>query len=195
MKVEPLISDNYYHIYNRGNNENNIFISEENYYYFLKLLIKYILPISEIYSYCLMPNHFHLVLKLKEENDLPDDIKNGNKSISQPFSNLFNAYTKAFNKWHGKRGSLFQEHLKRTKIESSDYLKNLIIYVNTNSSHHAVEDYRNYKFSSYKALISQKKTSLDRDFVISLFDDVENFKYVLKVKKNNIESTKELTFE
>jgi len=195
MKVQPLTSGDYYHIYNRGNNKENIFLSDDNYIYFLKLLTKYILPISEIYSYCLLPNHFHIILKLKNDNELPIEFINSKKKIHQPFSNFFNAYTKAFNQRYNRSGSLFQEHLKRKLIDSTDYLTKLIIYVNTNSSHHNITDYSVYNHSSYKTLISNGPTSIDRDFVISLFGDVENFKYILKTKKDNIDSINKLTFE
>jgi len=195
MKVQPLRSGDYYHIYNRGNNKENIFLSDDNYIYFLKLLTKYILPISEIYSYCLLPNHFHIILKLKNNHELPIEFKNGTKKIHQPFSNFFNAYTKAFNLKHNRTGSLFQKHLKRKLIDSTDYLTKLIIYINTNPSHHNIADYSTYKHSSFQALISDNSTSIDRDFVISLFGDVENFKYTLKLKKDNLDSIEELTFE
>jgi putative transposase len=193
MKIEPFISDTYYHIYNRGNNKENIFIEPENYLHFLHLVEKHLLPITEIYSYCLLPNHFHIILKTKEDKNLPENMANTN--ISQPLSNLFNAYTKAINKKYNRTGSLFQDRFKRIKIESTDYLQNLIIYTNTNSSHHDIENYITYPHSSYKALISDKSTLLEREFVISLFENKENFKYTLKTKKDNIDQINELTFE
>ncbi len=192
MKLEPLESSNYYHFYNRGNNKENIFIEDENYLYFLKLIKKYLLPIAGVYSYCLLPNHFHLLLKIKEKSDLPVDFKNGKKKLHQAFSNLFNAYTKAFNKKYARTGSLFQKHPKRIKLESEEYLQNLIIYINTNSSHHNIGNYITYKFSSYQALISTKHTSLKRTEIIKLFDDVENFKYVHQIKKVNLKLIHEL---
>ncbi|MGF1556207.1 hypothetical protein [Paucihalobacter sp.] len=94
-----------------------------------------------------------------------------------------------------RRGSLFQEHLKRIKITNENYLKNLIVYVNTNSSHHQFEDYTTYKYSSYKALISNQETALKRDEVIELFDDLSNFKYVLHIKNLNINILQELILE
>jgi len=160
MKLEPLESSYYYHLYNRGNNKENIFIEDANYLYFLKLVKKYILPIADIYSYCLLPNHFHFILRIKENSDLPLDFVNGKKKLHQPFSNLFNAYTKAINKKYNRTGSLFQKHPKRILIKDEVYLRNLIIYVNTNPSHHAIADSSIYKFSSYQALISNKQTNI-----------------------------------
>ncbi len=61
----PLQYGQYYHIYNRGNNRENIFIEERNYRYFLKLYAKYIEPIAHTYAYCLLRNHFHFLVRIK----------------------------------------------------------------------------------------------------------------------------------
>ncbi|PCH49679.1 MAG: transposase [Flavobacteriaceae bacterium] len=190
MKLAPLEASYFYHFYNRGNNKECIFIEEDNYSYFLKLVKKYLVPIAEIYSYCLLSNHFHLIIKIKEENELPSSIK-----LHQAFSNLFNAYTKAFNKKYNRTGSLFQKHPKRIKITNESYLKNLIVYVNTNPDHHSISSFPTYKFSSYKALISNQPTLIKREEVINMFNDKENFIVVHHAKKVNIKLIKELLLE
>jgi REP element-mobilizing transposase RayT len=195
MNIIPFEIGNFYHLYNRGNNKDLIFIEEENYLYFLQLMKKYLIPIADIYSYCLIPNHFHLILKIKDENELPDAFVSLKTKIHQPFSNMFNTYTKAINKRHNRRGSLFQEHLKRKQIQNEEYLRNLIIYINTNPSKHGIEGFNEYSFSSYRALISKKPTLLKRNEVIELFDDVDNFKFVCNQNKINLELIKEMTFE
>ena len=185
MKYEPLTSDNFYHIYNCGNNKENLFIEERNYTYFMQLLEKYILPIANVWSYCLLKNHFHLLIRTKE--NLKDKI------ISQAFSNVFNAYSKAINKAYGRTGSLFKDRFSRIKIHDEEYLRKVIIYINTNAIHHGfVEQVEMYKHSSYLALISDQKTLLERDGVMELFDAKENFKFVIKQKQAIIE---ELTLE
>jgi len=186
MQLEVLKPSYFYHFYNRGNNHENIFIEEDNYVYFLSLVKKYIIQIADIYSYCLLPNHFHFIIRIKDVEDLTVKQK---EKIHQPISNLFNAYTKAFNKKYHRSGSLFQKHPKRVIIDDDEYLKNLIIYVNTNSSHHEIEDYLSYKYSSYHALISKNTTEIKRDEVIDYFEDVDNFKKVLRDKKVTIEET------
>ncbi len=122
MKYEPLQKHNYYHIFNRGNNGIDLFFEVENYDYFLSLIKKYIVPIADILSYCLLKNHFHLLVKTK-------DIEN-EKLISQGFSNLFNAYTKSINKRYNRTGSLFQNKFKRIRISNENYLIQLIVYIN-----------------------------------------------------------------
>ena len=190
MKLQPLIPSYYYHFYNRGNNKENIFVEEDNYHHFLKLIKKYLLPIVDIYSYCLLTNHFHLLLKIRGDESLPEQIRKGKTTVHQPFSNLFNAYTKAFNKKYARTGSLFQKHPKRILIKDEEYLRNLIVYINTNPGHHNIAEFATYKFSSYRALISTKPTLLQRNEVMVLFDDVENFTYMHQNKKIDLEIIK-----
>jgi len=90
---------------------------------------------------------------------------------------------------------LFQEHLKRISIGEERYLRNLIIYVNTNSSHHAIEGYKAYRYSSYRSFLSEKATLLKRDDVLELFDGVENFKYVHEIKREQLKESQDLLFE
>jgi REP element-mobilizing transposase RayT len=186
MKYIPFEAGQYYHIYNRGNNDEKIFYEADNYTYFIRLLKKHLTPILEIYTYCLLPNHFHLVVKFKEINNLPESIRIGKTKLHQGLSNLFNAYSKSINKRYSRRGSLFQEHLKRNQITDNNYFLNLIIYVNTNSSHHGLRDFENYPYSSYQQLISKSPTFLNREEVLELFDGKDNFIFTHLEKQLNI---------
>ncbi len=185
--MEIVEENNFYHIYNRGNNKQDIFLEEDNYFYFLKLLKKHISPIARIYCYCLLKNHFHLVV----------EIKVGIEKPSQKFSNLFNAYTKAFNKKYDRVGSLFQRPFKRIRIKEETYLRSLIVYIHLNPENHKLsEDFRTYPYSSYKAIMSSKETSIERNEVVAIFEDIDNFVYVHDLKKcNNDARFNELTLE
>ncbi len=179
MKYEPIVSDSFYHIYNCGNNKEDIFVEDRNYKYFLELVKKYVIPIADIWSYCLLKNHFHLLIRTKEDVE--------SKKLSQGISNLFNTYAKSFNKAYRRTGSLFKDRFSRIKIEKESYLKTVIIYINTNAVHHGfVERVEDYEHSSYKALISDKETLLKRKCVIELFGEKENFKFVIKRKQTII---------
>lgn len=192
MKNVNFESGKFYHLFNRGNNKELLFYEDENYHYFLQLVKKYLTPILDIYSYCLIPNHFHFLIKIKEEK-LPEKYKTGEAKLHQPFSNLFNAYTKALNKRIGRRGSLFQEHLKRNEVNTEKYLKQLIVYIHLNPNHHGLDiDYKHYQFSSFKALLSEKPTLLQREVVIELFEDLDNFKNVHQSKNINDEILKQI---
>ena len=164
-----------YHIFNRGNNKENIFIEEKNYIFFLSLVKKYISPIADIYAYCLLKNHFHLALHIKDKELLTE------KQIQKPylaFSNLFNSYSKAINKVYNRNGSLFQEHLHRIRVEDEEYLMQLIAYIHLNPvKHKFTNEFKNYKYSSYQAYTTVKTTSIEKGYVMSLFGDLPNFEY------------------
>ena len=175
MKKETFEEGQYYHVYNRGNNNENIYIEEKNYNYFLEKVKKYILPIADIYAYCLLKNHFHIVLRIKDKDKLPEKFK---EKIHLPFSNLFNSYSKSINKAYNRTGSLFQEHLQRNRIENEEYLKQLTVYVHLNPVKHKFSnDFDSYLHSSYRSYLSDKLSNIDREFVLELFDGLENFKF------------------
>jgi len=175
LKKDIFEEGQYYHVYNRGNNKENIFIEEKNYNYFLEKVKKYILPIADIYVYCLLKNHFHIVLRIKDKDKLPEKFK---EKIHLPFSNLFNSYSKSINKAYNRTGSLFQEHLQRNRIENETYLKQLIVYVHLNPVKHKFSnDFDSYLHSSYRSYLSDKLSNIDRKFVLELFEGLENFKF------------------
>ncbi len=75
-----------------------------------------------------------------------------------------------------RTGSLFQEHLQRNRIENEEYLKQLILYVHLNPlKHQFSKDFQLYRHSSYRSFLSDKSSSIDREFIIKLFNDLENF--------------------
>lgn len=189
MKTEPLVKNQFYHIYNRGNNREDIFIEEKNYFYFLSLLQKHVLPIAEVYAYCLLKNHFHLFIHTKAIDE--------EHKISKGFSNLFNSYTKSFNKSYNRTGSLFTKPFSRIRITDEKYLRSLIIYIHLKPRHHGfVTDFKTYPHSSYPALVSSKNTALQREQVIALFDDLNNFVFCHENKEKFIdEMDSNLTLE
>ena len=171
----PLISEQYYHIYNCGNNGENLFFEERNYPYFLKLYAKYIYPVTNTYAYCLMKNHFHLLVRMKPLEDL-EGFENLPGLYSRQFSNLFNAYTKAINKAYNRKGSLFQKNFKRKLIDSDDYFIHLISYIHRNPQKHGfTDDYRNYPYSSYETIYEQKNSRIDNKQVIDWFGNLSSF--------------------
>src|SRR4051812_26901115 len=118
---EVLEPGKFYHIYNRGNNKENLFREERNYFYFLNLWSKHIFPIAETFAYCLLPNHFHFAVRIRGEEDLlsrqtSQVSKTCEVLCKQAFSNFFNAYTKTINSTYKRTGSLFQERFKRKEI-------------------------------------------------------------------------------
>ena len=175
----PLQHGQYYHIHNRvhnrGNNRECIFIEERNYRYFLKLYAKHIEPIADTFAYCLLPNHVHFLVYIKDLTGLPD--LSGLKKPSQHFSNLFNAYTKAINKAYDRTGALFQRPFGRIPVTSDAYFIHVVTYIHQNPQKHGlVADFRTWPYSSYHAHLSDKPTRLQRDDVLTWFDGADGFK-------------------
>lgn len=220
QKYEPIDYGKYFHIYNHGNNYENIFISNSDYTNFLKLLNMYIQPVAEIFAWCLMKNHFHLLVRIKEENDIgyliPEnrntkdlakkwktlfpvnntDISELKKPIPErQFKHLFNKYARDINKKYNRIGSLFIKNFERKSVNNEKYLRNLILYIHNNPVHHEfVDDLKKYYWSSYSSILSKNQTKTKRDFVISLFEDVNNFEFTHK-QKMEFENIKHLIFE
>lgn len=177
MQTEALKYGQFYHIYNRGVNSCDLFREPDNYEHFLGLYDKYISPVADTYAWVypvksflrnltgLMPNHFHLLVKVKEDNEIgfipvkplsgftttervekygvspsavlyPDGGYLQKKYIPvNQFSHLFNSYAQAFNKRYGRTGSLFQHPFKRKLIDHEKYLKYVILYIHNNPVH------------------------------------------------------------
>ena len=175
MNIDPLEPNRFYHIYNRGNNDENIFIEEKNYSFFLQKMIKYLVPIADIYSYCLLKNHFHILLKIKSKEHLPEKYK---VNVHLPISNLFNSYTKSINKSYNRTESLFQEHLKRNCVKDEQYIKELVLYIHLNPvKHNFTDNFKTYQNSSYRAYLSDKPSNLSREYILELFGGKENFEF------------------
>ncbi|WP_347239115.1 transposase [Sphaerospermopsis sp. FACHB-1094] len=109
------------HIYNRGNNRQNIFLERKNYIYFLRLLKEHLTNNAvDIIAYCLMPNHYHLLVYLR------DDI------LSDTMKSLSLAYTKAINKRFNRSGILFQGRFQSINVSQTEYLFHLCRYIHLN---------------------------------------------------------------
>jgi putative transposase len=194
MNPIPLQYGLYYHIYNRGNNRENIFIEERNYRYFLQLYLKYIEPIAWTYAYCLLRNHFHFLVRIKDLPSRPvrwaTEIKPVNDHASPPdrssdlvefpnpsrqFSHFFNAYTRTINHTYQRTGALFQRPFGRIPVTTDAYFARLIVYIHQNPQRHGfVEDFRDWPYSSYQALLSDRPTHLQRETVLNWFDGPQN---------------------
>jgi putative transposase len=111
-----------YHVYNRGAHRLNIFRSDFQYRYCLDLLKKYRTQYQiDISAYCLMPNHFHFLLRQQEGG-----------SISRFIQTTFNAYVQAFNKMEEHSGTIFQGAAKSTPVETDEHLYHLVAYIHFN---------------------------------------------------------------
>ncbi|WP_334112537.1 hypothetical protein [Paucihalobacter sp.] len=185
--LEPIEFWYYYHIYNKGNNGDIIFFEDINYTYFLSLYLKYIHPIADTFCWCLLKNHFHFLIRIKELDEIQLDTLTYSKNIkvdrekvnpSKQFSHLFNAYNQSINKTYNRTGSVFEKPFQRKIVSSQNYFQKLIFYIHNNPVHHKITDnILDYNWSSYHTIVSSKPTYLLRDEVIEMFDDLSNFKF------------------
>jgi len=195
----PLEANSFFHIYNRGNDGIKIFYSNENYKYFLQKFDKYFSDYLNVYTYCLLANHFHFLVSVKSETDVLiaskkmkgiDKIKKAALEknydmvaviISEQFRRFFIAYSKAINNQAGRHGSLFTKKFRRKKVNTLNYLQRLVIYIHTNPVHHELtDDFINYEWNTYKKILSSRKSKLIKNDVIEWFGDKENFVYMHK---------------
>lgn len=174
-----LVNGQYYHIYNRGNNREDVFFEERNYSYFLQLYAKHVEPVAETYAYCMLWNHLHFLVRIKSEDEREASAIGGvrPRSASQAFGNLFNAYAKAINKAQERTGSLFQNPFGRSLVPDNTYLVSLIMYIHWNPQKHGlIGDFREWPHSSYRTMLSSGPTRLKRNDVLAWFGDREAFR-------------------
>lgn len=173
-----------YHFYNHANGKENLFVEERNYWFFRDKLQLYVLPVADVYSYCMMPNHFHMVGEIRPYKTLIrnfphfKDLKPSQLElkISKAFSNLFSCYTQSFNKTYKRMGSLFIPNMKRKLIVSDRGFCNVVRYVHSNPVHHGfARSMDKWKYSSFNLFLSNKPTFINKKYVLDKFGGLDNF--------------------
>jgi putative transposase len=195
-----LLENQYYHIYNRGNNRENIFCKEKNYNYFLKRYDYYLSEYSDTFAYCLLPNHFHLLIRVKPYSQLPLKTKHGKQienedRVSEQFRLLFMSYAKAINIQEDRVGSLFQKNFKRKEVNNERYFSNLVYYIHANPQLHGIcEDFREYPHSSYDRILTDRPSKLFKDEVLKWFGSREAY-IAFHRDKHNINEVRDFLTE
>ncbi len=160
-------SGHYYHIFNRGVNRQPIFFADRNWGFFIQRLRKYFIPVlADIVAYCLMPNHYHLLVFVKDDRF--------SHSVMQGF---VTSYTKAINKEQGRVGPLFQGRFKGILIDNDDYLVHLTRYIHRNPvDARLVKRPADWLFSSYRDYIGLRQGTLPKpDVVMEQFTSLADY--------------------
>jgi len=152
----------YYHLYNRGNNIEALFKEGRNYYYFLDLYKKYIYPMADLYAYCLLPTHFHLLIRIKSLSEI-EDFYQDESQIWRQVRKFLGTYTKSINKTYNRTGDLFEGR----------YSRKIVLNPQT---HGIVSDFRMWPYSSYQDYIHKYKKSV---VAKSVFSDYELYNTIL----------------
>lgn len=201
--LEDFVEEEVYHIYNRTNNNEHLFLSDENRFFFLKKYKEILAPFIDTYCWCLLPNHFHLLVKVKSESNIisylttkpvlsiterkfleervGNLLKVANPKVSfselieHTFKRFFQSYALAFNKMYNRKGNLFYKPFKRVKINEDSQFTMAIVYIHANpAKHKLVKDFTKYRWSSWATIISNQPTAVLRNEIIEWFGNLEN---------------------
>jgi REP element-mobilizing transposase RayT len=193
-RATPFLPDQYYHFYNRGNNRQAVFFERENYLYFLRGIKKYVRGHVEVIAYCLMPTHYHILVRIKQL--LADQTSNlqtsevlktsevsshpvpESKAVSLAMQKFGISYTKAINKRFSRVGALFQGQFQGKPIKQYNHLLNLCVYIHANPVKDGLvalpED---WEFSNYLEWMNLREgTLVNREFIEDNFGTPEEYK-------------------
>lgn len=165
---DPFVSGQYYHIYNRGAGRGKIFFQQGNYEYLLRLVVKYYQTYGvTIIVYCLMPNHYHFLLR--QETDQP---------LSRFINVLFNAYVQALNLQQGRTGTLFEGRFRYKRVDDWKYLSHLCRYIHRNPVRaKLVSCPEDWLYSNYREWVGLRDSALkDEIFIQDHFPDPREYR-------------------
>lgn len=165
---DPFLKGNYYHIYNRGCNKENIFFNDQNYVYLLRKIKTSINQFGvAVIAYCLMPNHYHFLLR--QETELP---------LSRWIQWLFNGYVQAVNKQQERSGTLFESKARHIWVDRDSYLLHLARYIHINPLvANLVSKPEKWLYSNYLEWTDQRNGNLvDKEFIKSYFPESNDYK-------------------
>jgi len=183
-----------YHLYNKAVGNEQLFRTTKDYKQFLERFARYLCPFVDVYAYCLMPNHFHFMIKiqkpsnsqLKKENTscsialLNDEIQ-VNKFIESQLSRMLSGYTLSFNRRTTRMGQLFKQGTKRVNVKSPSKFVHLISYIHHNPIHHAITDsFQQWTFSSYNAYLRNANTLIAKKEILDFLGGRSEFHRIHK---------------
>ncbi len=187
-RTTPLVNDQIYHVFNRGVAKMPIFTTKRDYNRFLETIYYYQFQgpkpqfsqlnrfkdfkfeqnkkIVELFCYCLMPNHYHFLLRQLQEN-----------GISEFVNKISNSYTKYFNTRHTRVGHLLQGQFKAVRIENEEQLMHTSRYIHLNPiSSYIVKDLKEYLWSSYPLYLGFERNRIcNCELILSIFKTKEKY--------------------
>lgn len=189
-----------FHVYNRTNNKEPLFTSDNNRSYFLKQYAKYLQPFVDTFCWCLLPNHFHFLVRIKSAAAIINHLKSVEvkniKPIEKKFIEgqaslrelmelewkcFFTAYSMAFNKEQNRSGNLFNRPFKRVEVDKDSHFTQAVIYIHANSVTHKLStSFTAYQWSSWHSIISNKPTLLYRQELLDWFGGLQRLIQVHK---------------
>jgi putative transposase len=185
---QALLPGESYHLFTCAVGREKLFISKENYIFFLRKLKAHTAAICCLFCYSLLPNHFHLFVRIHSEEMIIRYFEQVKKVkydsskhdlsdfIMERFSNLLNSYTKAINKRYLRKGALFIDYLKRSRVNGDEHFTSIVWYIHKNAVHHKITNtIGDWEHDSYNSILSQAPTSLMREEVLAWFGGLDGF--------------------
>jgi len=174
LKID--IEDAYYHIYARGNSKQQLFFSAYDYSVFLNLLKRYLSPEPikdnsgreyphlrndlELLAYCIMPNHFHLLIY---------QINAG--AMACLMRGIMTSFSRYFNAGHAKSGPVFESRYKASMITAESYLEHISRYIHLNP-----KGWRQYPYSSIHSYVGERREPwLKPDKIVAMFESSREY--------------------
>jgi REP element-mobilizing transposase RayT len=178
-------SGQFYHIYNQGNNKQQLFLEPDNYEYFKQLIVHYIKPNCQIISWCLMPNHYHFLILTNDESVKEKTLGSIKiQYLSNGFRLLQSTYSHAINKRFGWSGSMFRQRYKSKYIDTGKdgkYLNTCFNYIHQNPVAaglvHSIED---WKYSSFKTYLLGHDDELTEQTTGRKFLEIDNTTFYIE---------------
>ncbi len=165
--------DQFYHLYNRGNNRQKIFYARNNYLFFLEKLRLFLSPFCKIVAYCLMPNHYHVMFytgMVETIDKLNKEVNFKSTVLSRKIGTLQSSYAQAINIQENKTGSLFQQKAKAKILEGDDVLLICLNYIHQNPwAAGLVQNMEDWEFSSYGIYVGLKTNDMINKKIVFQF--------------------------
>jgi len=189
----------YFHVYGRTNNREPLYRNDDQRQFFLEKYAQYLGDYVDTFAWCLMENHFHLLIRVKDENHLlqyitgipelmrtaaqqqfletPPIDRDYHTVLERQFTRLFTTYAMRVNAEQKRSGNLFYRPFKRIEVTDINHLVWLVYYIHSNPVKHGVyTKFSDYRWSSYKAMLSQDSTKIARGEVLEWFGGLDYFK-------------------
>ncbi|MEM6336713.1 MAG: hypothetical protein AAF752_09100 [Bacteroidota bacterium] len=186
----PFLPGRSYHVFNRGNNRDLIFYCRENYRFFLERYRKYMCRYVDTFAYALMPDHFHLFIRLKPAEAIiaaarkdyarlrtkPREALDPGEIVGKRLADFMTSYTKAVIKWTRRVGSLLQKRTHRKAVDTAQYREVLVVYIHLNPTRYPLWlPFEANPYTSYLDLATERPTWLARNEVLAWFGGVDAF--------------------
>lgn len=195
--IKKYVSDSYYHIYARGGNKQKIFVDAADYKYFLSLFERYLSlepKLSKtgepyphfngrvvLYCYCLMSNHFHLLVYQKDA-----------VAIEKLMRSIMTSYSRYFNSKYKRSGPLFESRYKASRISTGTYLEHITRYIHLNPRR-----WQTYRYSSLTHYMDPSKASewINTRRILALFADKNEYYAFLTSYESTRDDLEEIKHE